>query len=69
MWLRDFLPNTYTFRASRIMTFGYDSDVLDRRTVMTLENWAESLLYALNDLRTADKVSMRIHDAQTHVLL
>lgn len=51
------------------MTFGYDSDVLDRRTVMTLENWAESLLYALNDLRTADKVSMRIHDAQTHVLL
>lgn len=43
------------------MTFGYDSDLSDRRTVMTLENWAESLLHALNDVRTSDKVSTRIY--------
>lgn len=42
------------------MTFGYDSDLLDKRTVMTIDDWAESLLHALNDVRTSDKVSIRI---------
>ncbi|KAF4338455.1 eukaryotic translation initiation factor 3 [Fusarium beomiforme] len=59
LWLRDFLPayeHTKTnFKKSRIMTFGYDSDLTDRSTVMELENWAETLLLSLNEVRTSEK--------------
>jgi hypothetical protein len=57
MWLRDFLPEHEKLKNSRIMTFGYDSDVTDRSTVMELENWAESLLRSLDEVRTGDEVS------------
>ncbi|KAF5700327.1 AAA ATPase domain-containing protein [Fusarium globosum] len=60
MWLRDFLPEHQKFKDSRIMTFGYDSDVTDRSTVMELENWAESLLRSLDEARTGD-------EAMTHL--
>ncbi|KAL9565577.1 hypothetical protein ACKAV7_009759 [Fusarium commune] len=55
MWLRDFLPEHEKFKDSRIMTFGYDWDVTDRSTVMELENWAESLLRSLDEVRTGDE--------------
>lgn len=57
MWLRDFLPEHESFKDSRVMTFGYDSDLTDRSTVMELENWAETLLQSLNEVRTSEKVS------------
>ncbi|KAF4498687.1 hypothetical protein FAGAP_5165 [Fusarium agapanthi] len=57
MWLRDLLPEHPNFENSRIMTFGYDSDLTDRSTVMELENWAETLLRSLNEVRTGDKVA------------
>ncbi|KAF5633873.1 uncharacterized protein FTJAE_7025 [Fusarium tjaetaba] len=59
MWLRDSLPEHEKFKESRIMTFGYDSDVTDRSTVMELENWAESLLRSLDEVRTEDEEKKR----------
>ncbi|KAF4450191.1 hypothetical protein F53441_6625 [Fusarium austroafricanum] len=61
MWLRDFLPVSPQFQNSRIMTFGYDSDLTDKSTVMELENWAETLLLSLSEVRTADKAMARLH--------
>lgn len=58
MWLRDLLPASTYFTKSRIMTFGYDSDLTDRQTVMRLENWAESLLDSVDQARTSDKVHL-----------
>ncbi|KAF5713070.1 hypothetical protein FMUND_8089 [Fusarium mundagurra] len=49
MWLRDLLPEHPNFENSRIMTFGYDSDLTDRSTVMELENWVDTLLRSLNE--------------------
>jgi hypothetical protein len=42
------------------MTFGYDSDLRDKRTVMTLQNWAETLLYSLNEVRTSEKATQSL---------
>ncbi|KAF5659795.1 hypothetical protein FCIRC_12351 [Fusarium circinatum] len=59
MWLRDLLPEHQNFENSRIMTFGYDSDLTDKSNVMVLENWAETLLVSLNQVRTEDKEQKR----------
>ncbi|KAF5606142.1 uncharacterized protein FSUBG_6256 [Fusarium subglutinans] len=59
MWLRDLLPEHPNFENSRIMTFGYDSDLTDRSTVMELENWADTLLRSLNEVRTGDEEKAR----------
>ncbi|TVY69839.1 Protein SERAC1 [Fusarium oxysporum f. sp. cubense] len=59
MWLRDFLPEHENFKNSRVMTFGYDSDLTDRSTVMELENWAETLLQSLDEVRTGKKEKER----------
>ena len=56
MWLRDFLPVSEYFAKSRIMTFGYDSDLTDSRSVMRIENWAQSLLDSVNQVRLSNKV-------------
>lgn len=58
MWLRDLLPNTASFGTSRIMTFGYDSDLRDRHATMTSESWAQTLLQYLSAVRTSKQVSM-----------
>ncbi|RSL40453.1 hypothetical protein CEP54_016115 [Fusarium duplospermum] len=44
MWLRDYLPSTGYFSKSRVMTFGYDSDLTSKKSVMTVDSWADSLL-------------------------
>ncbi|KAL7762718.1 hypothetical protein ACKLNR_009253 [Fusarium oxysporum f. sp. zingiberi] len=59
MWFRDFLPEHENLKSSRVMTFGYDSDLTDRSTVMELENWAETLLRSLNEVRTGEKEKER----------
>ncbi|KAF5982761.1 hypothetical protein FBULB1_4151 [Fusarium bulbicola] len=59
MWLRDLLPEHQNFENSRIMTFGYDSDFTDKSNVMVLENWAETLVVSLNQVRTEDKEQKR----------
>ncbi|SCN65891.1 uncharacterized protein FFB20_12367 [Fusarium fujikuroi] len=59
MWLRDLLPEHENFINSRIMTFGYDSDLTDKITVMGLDDWAETLLRSLNEVRTSDTEKAR----------
>ncbi|KAF5983785.1 hypothetical protein FCOIX_3001 [Fusarium coicis] len=54
MWLRDLLPQHENFKNSRIMTFGYDSDLTDKITVMGLNDWAATLLRSLDEVRTGD---------------
>ncbi|KAF5254431.1 hypothetical protein FANTH_689 [Fusarium anthophilum] len=61
LWFRDFLPEHESFKNSRVMTFGYDSDLTDRRTVMELGSWAEALLQSLNEVRTDEKAMARLH--------
>ncbi|UPK97374.1 hypothetical protein LCI18_008309 [Fusarium solani-melongenae] len=51
MWLRDYLPSTGYFDQSRIMTFGYDSDLTSKESVMTVDSWADSLLEYLSLIR------------------
>lgn len=53
MWPRDLLPRTTTFRDSRIMTFGYNSDSRDRMSAGGLESWSKNLLGELNIHRAA----------------
>jgi hypothetical protein len=55
MWLRDFLPMSAYFKKSRIMTFGYDGDLTDQRTIMRVEDWAENLLHSVSEARTSEK--------------
>ncbi|KAJ3538330.1 hypothetical protein NM208_g5949 [Fusarium decemcellulare] len=59
MWLRDYLPSSEYFTKSRIMTFGYDSDLTDKKTVMTLENWAQTLLRNLDEVRRSPEEKAR----------
>lgn len=58
MWLRDFLPVSEYFAKSRVMTFGYDSDLTDHRSVMRIENWAQSLLDSVNQVRLSNEVHL-----------
>ncbi|KIL85349.1 eukaryotic translation initiation factor 3 protein [Fusarium avenaceum] len=55
MWPRDYLSSSEYFEKSRVMTFGYDSDLTNRETVMTLDNWAETLLQSLDEVRISEK--------------
>ena len=58
MWFRDFLPmETSYFRKSRIMTFGYDSDLKGRDSVMELDDWAGTLLNDICASRELEEVS------------
>ncbi|RSL89038.1 hypothetical protein CEP51_001414 [Fusarium floridanum] len=59
MWLRDYLPSSEYFSNSRIMTFGYDSDLTDPGTVAGLDNWAESLIHCLSEVRASEEEKAR----------
>ncbi|KAJ4319924.1 hypothetical protein N0V84_006107 [Fusarium piperis] len=62
MWLRDYLPSTGYFNESRIMTFGYDSDLTSKESVMTVDNWADSLLQYLSLIRRSQQAAQRSED-------
>ncbi|KAF4946473.1 hypothetical protein FGADI_11111 [Fusarium gaditjirri] len=66
MWLRDLLPEHDKFKNSRIMTFGYDSDLTDRDTVMELNDWAATLLRSLNEARTGDTAMAQLDPASIY---
>lgn len=44
------------------MTFGYDSDLTDQGTVAELDNWAESLIHCLSEVRTSEEVSSELRE-------
>lgn len=56
MWPRDFLPLSPLFRESRIMTFGYDFDLTDSKTLMKMEGCAHSLLKDVGGVRDSEVV-------------
>ncbi|RPB14008.1 hypothetical protein P167DRAFT_534622 [Morchella conica CCBAS932] len=57
MWLRDFLPDEIS--QSRIMTYGYNSDILDTDSVAGIRAYGLSLLNIINDMRTTSKEKKR----------
>jgi pimeloyl-ACP methyl ester carboxylesterase len=53
MWLRDHLPKHYQFQNSRIMTYGYDSVLLNKNGMQSrLSDFADQLLILLGQLRS-----------------
>lgn len=56
IWLRDLLPDTEYFKESRIMTFSYDSDLINKSSTMGLKDWAQTLLQSVSDSRRSEIV-------------
>ncbi|KAM0798684.1 hypothetical protein BDR22DRAFT_823158 [Usnea florida] len=50
-WLTDFLPKSSGFERARIMTFGYNSTLIDRRSNDRLQDWADDLLRQIGHAR------------------
>lgn len=59
MWLRDLLPGGSPFNKSRIMTYGYNSSLVNSKFKENIRDWANGLLQGLNELRKSDLVSQR----------
>ena len=50
-WLIDFLPKSSGFERARIMTFGYNSTLIDRKSNDRLQDWADDLLRQIGHAR------------------
>lgn len=59
MWLRDLLPKSAPFDRSRIMTFGYDSSLVNRKSQDRIRDWADELLRQVGYVRTTQKDQSR----------
>lgn len=59
MWLRDFLPDEIP--QSRIMTYGYNSNIAGTESVAGIRSYGSSLLNIINDMRTTSKVTFDSH--------
>lgn len=57
MWLRDLLPASVPFNKARIMTFGYSSQLSDRRNLSGIHDWSHQLLECLSNVRLSEKVN------------
>ncbi|KAI9851909.1 MAG: hypothetical protein M1830_006840, partial [Pleopsidium flavum] len=53
MWLRDLLPGSAPFERSRIMTFGYNSTLVDKKSNDRLRDWADELLRQVGYVRSS----------------
>jgi hypothetical protein len=56
MWLCDLLPASVPFDKARIMTFGYSSQLSDRRNLSGIHDWSHQLLECLSNVRLSDEV-------------
>ena len=56
LWLRDFLP--LAIPNARIMTFGYDSRVVDSRNILGIMENANSLLTHLGNYRNSQDLKV-----------
>ncbi|KAI5841718.1 hypothetical protein BZA05DRAFT_344772 [Tricharina praecox] len=56
MWLRDFLPSDLETRGQsvRILTFGYDSGLIDTTATPSIQDYARALFDSLSGERTGD---------------
>ena len=59
MWLRDLLPKSTPFNTSRIMTFGYNSALFDKRSNDRMRDWADELLRQVGYFRASDEEQTR----------
>jgi hypothetical protein len=59
MWLRDLLPSSVPFNTARIMTFGYNSTLFDKRRIDRLQDWADDLLGNVSSVREAPEEQAR----------
>ncbi len=57
MWLRDLLPTSMPFDKARIMTFGYSSQLSDRRNLSGINEWSHHLLECLSNVRLSEEVN------------
>ncbi len=57
MWPREMLPETGPFRKSRVMSFGYSSQIRDRANKSGVLQWADSLLMQVGAVRDTQEVS------------
>ena len=53
MWLRDLLPGSTPFANSRIMTFGYNSTLVNKTSNDRINDWADELLRQVGYVRTS----------------
>ena len=53
MWLRDLLPGSSPFAKSRIMTFGYNSTLVNRESNDRIKDWADALLRQVGFVKTS----------------
>lgn len=59
MWLRDLLPKSTPFKASRIMTYGYNAALCDKKSNDRIRDWADELLRQIGYLRVSDEERTR----------
>ena len=59
LWLRDLLHEEGAFENARVMTYGYNSRLFDEKSTECLEDWANSLLHQLCDLRSTELAASR----------
>ena len=55
MWLRDLLPHSTPFDESRIMTFGYDSTLFNKKSNDRIRDWADELLKQVSYVRNTEE--------------
>lgn len=56
IWPRDILPKVDGFQNTRIMTFDYNSKILDRSDDTRPSDWAKDLLHCVNIAREGSTV-------------
>lgn len=59
MWLKDLLPQSTPFNTSRIMTFGYNSAMFDKKSNDRMRDWADELLRQIGYVRVSDEEQKR----------
>jgi hypothetical protein len=59
MWLRDFLPLSQPFQKSRIMTFGYDSTLVNSKSNDRIQDWAEEFVRQIGRIRQTESEQRR----------
>jgi hypothetical protein len=57
MWPRDILPTTEPFTKSRVMTFGYSSQIRGQGNTSGILQWADYLLTQVGEVRKTEKAS------------
>ena len=59
MWLRDMLPGSSPFDHARMMTFGYDSTLINKKNDDRVKDWADELLRQVGYVRMSPEEQKR----------